>query len=98
MYVVAVKFVVDPEHAERFLEAVLQQASSSLAIEDECHVFDVCTDPRDASRVFLFEKYSAESSFQAHLESAHFKSFDDLVAPWVVEKTVETWIEAGSTS
>ena len=92
MFVVVVEFVVAPEHAASFLEAVRVQAGNSLALEDDCHVFEVCTRPDDPTGVLLYEKYSSPESFELHLRSAHFQQFDALVAPWVVHKSVQVWM------
>ncbi len=37
---------------------------------------------------FLYEIYTDRAGFEAHLASAHYKSFDQLVQPWVADKKV----------
>ena len=64
------------------------QAKNSLALEPECHQFDVCQDPDDAGTVFLYELYSDEAAFKVHLASDHFKQFDADVADLVTAKEV----------
>ena len=91
MFVVTVTFVASPEHAEAFRERVRQQASDSLSREAGCHRFDVCVDPQTPGRIFLYELYSDQAAFQAHLETQHFRDFDRDVAPWIEDKTVATW-------
>ena len=91
MYVIAVIFVIHEGHEARFLTRVKQQAEDSLAREDGCHQFDVCTDPADPKRIFLYEIYGNEAAFKHHLETAHFKDFDAAVADWVADKSVEAW-------
>ncbi|MEO0624172.1 MAG: putative quinol monooxygenase [Pseudomonadota bacterium] len=91
MHVVTVTFEVRDEEAERFLARVRLQASESLSNEDDCHQFDVCTDPLDPCRIFLYELYTDAAAFDAHLASAHFKAFDAEVSPWVVKKSIATW-------
>lgn len=88
-YVVTVEFAVQPEHAARFTELLLENARTSLAMEPGCQVFDVCTWPEQASRFFLYEVYDSAEAFQLHLKSPHFKSFDAAVTPWVVTKAVQ---------
>jgi quinol monooxygenase YgiN len=94
MFVVTVSFKLFPDKANDFQSAVLKQARNSLNFEVDCHVFDVCNDPDDATSIFLYEKYVSRAAFDVHLESDHFAEFDRLVAPWVQEKSVNTWIEA----
>ena len=88
MFVVLVEFISHAQHAEDFLNRVKQQAADSLELERECHVFDVCVDPTEATRVVLYEVYTDRAAFQAHLDSDHFKAFDAQVQPWVANKTV----------
>ena len=91
MYVIAVVFVIREGHEAQFLARVKQQAEDSLAREDDCLQFDVCADPADPKRIFLYEIYRDEAAFQHHLETEHFKDFDAAVADWVADKTVEAW-------
>lgn len=91
MYVVTVDFRIRPGHVETFLEAMKHQAKSSLEREDSCLQFDVCTAPGDPGHIFLYEVYRNEAAFQAHLETAHFREFNETTADGVAAKQVETW-------
>lgn len=88
MYIVTVEFVVKPEHIEAFRVRMLQQARDSLSLEEGCRHFDVCVDPGDPARFFLYEAYTAAADFDAHMESAHFNSFAEEVAPWLVSRDI----------
>ena len=91
MYVVTVVFEVAAHHVEAFATALLAQARNSLEREEGCLRFDVCRDPEKPGTTFLYEIYSNQPAFQAHLNSAHFKEFDRRVADWIVSKTVQTY-------
>ena len=91
MFVVVVEFEVQPEAADAFRSAVLEQARNSLDLEPECKVFDVAEDGRRAGRFLLYEKYSSPDAFDEHLASEHFRAFDARVTPWVLQKTVMEW-------
>ena len=91
MYVIAVTFLATEADKERFVVRVRQQARDSLEREPGCHQFDVCVDPGDARRVFLYELYDDEAAFQAHLASDHFKDFDRTTAGWFEDKQVQAW-------
>ena len=91
MYVVTVDFRIRKGHEKAFLEAMKLQAKNSLEREEACLQFDVCTAPDDPGHVFLYEVYSDEAAFQAHLETPHFHAFNDGTAGWVASKQVETW-------
>ncbi|MEO1536445.1 MAG: putative quinol monooxygenase [Pseudomonadota bacterium] len=92
MYVVTVTFRLAVEHAQAFLAAVRENAQLSLAREPGCHRFDVAVGEDGPETVFLYELYDDRAAFDAHLASAHFKSFDAMVAPWVASKDVATYV------
>ena len=94
MYVITVEFTLRDAEKGRFLQRVRQQATDSLEQEAGCRQFDVCVDPEDPCRVFLYELYDHEAAFQAHLDSAHFKDFDRTTADWFVSKEVRAWHRA----
>jgi (4S)-4-hydroxy-5-phosphonooxypentane-2,3-dione isomerase len=89
-YVVIVNFQVKPEFRAAFRDAVLENASASRMREPGCSVFDVCEN-QDGSEFFLYEVYDSEARFRDHLATEHFRHFDSLVAPWVVDKRVVTY-------
>lgn len=91
MFVVTVTFEARADRAAAFLARVRVQAADSLSREQGCHRFDVCADPSRPERVFLYELYTEEAAFRAHLASPHFRAFDAEVAPMLVSKSVETW-------
>lgn len=91
MHVITVDFEINKGDEQRFLERMRQQASDSLAQEEGCLQFDVCLDPADAGKVFLYEVYRDEGAFQIHLASDHFRDFDRAVAGWVADKRVTAW-------
>ena len=91
MYVITVEFRIHEDRVEAFREAMLANARSSVDREPGCQQFDVCFDPADPRRVFLYELYTDEAAFQAHLASAHFLEFDERVREWVESKQVASW-------
>ena len=91
MYVVLVEFTAHPQHASAFRERVRQQASDSLRLEADCHVFDVCIDPERENFVLLYEVYTDRESFDAHLGAQHFLDFDTTVKHWISDKKVSVF-------
>lgn len=90
MYVVTVWFDLEPEHAETFRGAILENAAISLRDEPGCHRFDVCLSD-DGARCFLYELYTDRAAFDEHLRTTHFQEFNQRSAPLVREKRVETF-------
>jgi quinol monooxygenase YgiN len=91
MFVVTVTFEAYPEQAAPFLARVRRQALDSLNNEEGCHRFDVCVDPQQPERVFLYEIYTDAAAFAAHMATAHFRAFDAEAGSMLRSKAVETW-------
>ena len=91
MFVVLVEFRLYSEFGDFFRERVMRQAADSLALEAECHQFDVCIDPNQPDDLLLYEIYSDRAAFDTHLASAHFVQFDADVKHCIEQKTVRTF-------
>ena len=91
MFVVIVFFEAKAAHLEEFRAAITANATSSVDDEPGCRQFDVAQDPKDPNSFFLYEVYDDEAAFQAHTETAHFKHFDTISAPWTAAKKVLTF-------
>jgi quinol monooxygenase YgiN len=79
-----------------FLPAALENARVSLASEKGCVRFDVCTDKERAGEVMLYELYTDRAAFDLHLQSVHFRTFDQFAAPMIESKEVSTYREVVS--
>lgn len=88
MLAIVVEFHIHPAHVAAFRQAILANARQSLADEPGCHRFDVCDDPDDATRIFLYELYDDERAFAAHLQSPHYLRMNAQTADWVSAKAV----------
>ncbi len=91
MYIVVVDFTVLPPHVGAFRAAMVDNARASREREPGCRQFDVCTDPMEPARIFLYEAYDDRAAFDAHLASPHFRAFDSTVAPWIGAKVVRAF-------
>lgn len=91
MLAVLVDFVTTPSAAGEFLALVSENAATSRSTEPGCRQFDVCVDPADATRIFLYELYDDRDAFNHHCQTAHFKQFDVSTASMVVSKAVRLW-------
>ncbi|MEH6548150.1 MAG: putative quinol monooxygenase [Sneathiella sp.] len=98
MYVVLVEFEIESDHFNAFKIRVLRQAKDSLALETECHIFDVCVDTDADNHIVLYEHYSNRAAFEHHLDSDHFKDFDSEVTPWILSKSVRSLNSLGPLS
>ena len=83
MYIVIVGIHVKPDHLNAFLEAMLENASSSLNNEPGCVRFDVVQDEADPAHLILYEIYRDRSAFEEdHLKRPHFLRWRDAVREW----------------
>ncbi len=91
MFVVTVNFVIKKDHIDEFEPVMKKQARNSLRDEAGCLRFDVCSDPKDRSRIFLYELYESADAFALHLKTKHFLDFDKTVKDWTKTKVAENW-------
>ena len=91
MYVVTVEFDIKAERLDEFRAQMIVNATASRQKEPGCLQFDVCADPAKPERIFLYEIYIDRAAFDAHLSAEHFKTFDRMVAPWIVSKSVRIY-------
>ena len=88
MLIVTVEIQVKSEKLSDFHGVMLQQAKNSLELEEGCHYFDVSQSADKAELFFLYEIYTDKNAFDIHLQSAHFKDFDEIVSSWINHKEV----------
>jgi quinol monooxygenase YgiN len=91
MYIVVVDFTILPARVGAFRAAMIDNARASREREPGCRQFDVCADPAEPARIFLYEVYDDRAAFDAHLASPHFRAFDAKVAPWIGAKVVRAF-------
>ena len=93
MLALVVTFVVKAQSIAEFMPLMLANAKNSLALEDGCHQFDVCTDSERPNEVFLYELYSDALAFQTHLSSAHFQEFNTETLAMLADKQVKSYTQ-----
>ena len=91
MLVIVVEFRIKPPFVEAFERAIVDNARASRRTEPGCRQFDVCRDPADPQRFYLYEIYDDEAAFDAHLQTPHFQQMNADTADWVEHKRVERW-------
>jgi autoinducer 2-degrading protein len=76
MYAIIVKVRVKPEHRDRFVEAISDDAACSVRDEPGCFRFDVLQDQEEPDVFYFYEVYEDEAAFQAHTRTPHFALWD----------------------
>ncbi len=85
MYVIIATIQIQADHKDAFIEAVVEDARSSVNNEPGCLRFDVIQDANDPNRIWLYEVYRDEAAFQAHLQAPHLLKFRETTQDWRVE-------------
>jgi autoinducer 2-degrading protein len=92
VYIVTVEFIIKPQSVQAFMPLMVDNARASRTQERGCRQFDICVEPAAPNVVFLYEVYDDRGAFDAHLATAHFKSFDAAVRDMVAAKVVRTYL------
>jgi len=74
-FVLTVGLVVKSDQVDRFMSMLLENAKAARETEPGCRQFDVLVDPKDRTRVMLYEVYEDEPAFQTHQQTPHFKRY-----------------------
>ncbi len=90
MLILTVDLTIKPENVDAFTAQALQNAADSRQ-EPGCRQFDVLRDPKDPTRLLLFEIYNDEAAFEAHQQTAHFKSYLAEGVPMLAERKRHFW-------
>src|SRR5206468_2516473 len=59
--------------------------------EPGCKQFDVLVDPKDRTKVLLYEVYLDEKAFDAHQQTAHFKQYAAEAVPLLASRERHVW-------
>lgn len=91
-FVILAEFDLFPEAAAEFLRRVRDNAGASVRDEPGCRRFDVLVpeggDQDGTSRVVLYEIYDSPESFDAHLRTPHYRTFEESTKALVSGRSV----------
>ena len=73
-FVLVVNIRIKPEHVDAFMKQLSENAAAARK-EPGCRQFDVLADPKDRTKVMLYEVYDDEKAFEAHQQTTHFKKY-----------------------
>ncbi|WP_285961005.1 putative quinol monooxygenase [Pseudomonas tohonis] len=88
MYCLLLKTQLKPGSLDAFMDAMRVNAAASVRDEPGCLVFDVVRDRSDPDLVWLYEVYTDEAAFDAHMDTPHFLASRPLVNPLIVQQDV----------
>ena len=90
MFVLVVNIKVKPENLDAFMKQ-LQANASAARKEPGCRQFEVLVDPKDRTKVLLFEVYNDEAAFEAHQATPHFKKYLAEAVPMLASRERSVW-------
>jgi (4S)-4-hydroxy-5-phosphonooxypentane-2,3-dione isomerase len=93
MFVLQVNIRIKPENVDAFMKKALENAREARK-EPGCKQFDVLVDPKDASRVMLYEIYNDEQAFETHQQTPHFKKYAAEAVPLLASRERQVWKRA----
>ena len=93
MFVLSVDLRIKPENVESFLTQAIENAALSRK-EPGCKQFDVLVDPKDRTRVLLYEVYLDDKAFDAHQQTPHFKKYLSDAVPLLASRERHVWTRA----
>lgn len=73
-FVLVVNLRIKPENVDTFMKQLSENAAAARK-EPGCRQFDVLADPKDRTKVMLYEVYDEEKAFEAHQQTPHFKKY-----------------------
>jgi quinol monooxygenase YgiN len=89
-FVLQVEIRIAPGNADSFMKKVLENAASARK-EPGCRQFDVVVDPKDPTRVMLYEVYADEKAFEEHQRGAAFKKYVAEAVPLLASRERHVW-------
>ena len=81
MLAVIVDFEALPGQGEEVRDVLQTQARNSLEKEPGCRHFDVCANPDDPHKFFLYELYDDQAAIDAHGQTEHYAAFRARIDP-----------------
>lgn len=84
MYIVSVTIFVKAEFVQRFIDAVLDNATNTRH-EAGNFRFDVAQGEDDPTRFLLYEVYKSKDDFVKHQQTEHYLRWKNTVADWMAQ-------------
>ena len=93
-FVLQVNIRIKPENVEVWMKKAAENAREARK-EPGCRHFDVLVDPKDRTKVMLYEIYDDEKAFEAHQQTAHFKRYLAEAVPLLASRERQVFTKAG---
>lgn len=91
MLAIIVDLEAEPGKGDELRDAIQTQARDSLENEDGCRHFDVCADPENPDRFFLYELYDDQAAVEAHRQTPYYIKFRESIETVVKSRDLRLW-------
>jgi autoinducer 2-degrading protein len=92
-FVLVVTIRIKPENVDRWMPMALENARAART-EPGCRQFEVLVDPKDRTKVLLYEVYDDENAFEAHQQTPHFKNYLAEAVPLLAHREQQVFTKA----
>ena len=92
-FVLVVNIRIKPENVERWMKMALDNAREARK-EPGCRQFEVLLDPKEKTKVMLFEIYDDEKAFETHQQTPHFKKYLAEAVPLLASRERQVFTKA----
>jgi len=92
-FVLLVNIRIKPENVESFMSRLGENARAARQ-EPGCRQFEVLVDPKDRTRVALFEVYDDDRAFETHQATPHFKKYLAEAVPLLANRERQVYTKA----
>jgi (4S)-4-hydroxy-5-phosphonooxypentane-2,3-dione isomerase len=89
-FVLVVNIRIKPENLNAFMKQLNENAAAARK-EPGCRQFDVLVDPKDKTKVMLYEVYNDKKAFEAHQQTPHFKKYLAEAVPMLAARERSVW-------
>jgi quinol monooxygenase YgiN len=93
-FVLQVNIRIKPENVDNFMRRALENGKAARTTEPGCKQFDILVDPNDKTKVMLYEVYTDEKAFEAHLRTPHFRKYLAEAVPLLADRARVVWSRA----
>ena len=73
------KIQVDPAQLENYNAALKEQMAAAISLEPGVLTYYAVADKADPSHITILEIYADTAAYKAHIETAHFKKYKEIV-------------------
>jgi quinol monooxygenase YgiN len=89
-FVLQVQIRIKPENVDAFMKKLDENAKAARK-EPGCKQFEVLVDPKDNTKIMLYEVYNDEAAFEEHQKGAAFKKYVAEAVPLLADRARAVW-------